>query len=154
METLQRFLAYAGDFEKSFADDDWARLRPHFADDAVYEVAAASFPCRLVGPAAIFAGFKKSLDGFDRRFDGRDVAVTSGPEIDGDELRVGWAVTYSQADLPPFVLRGHSTVRRVRTTGAATSGPSRISSARVIAASPTAAPRARAKPIPGRARNL
>ena len=111
METLQRFLAYAGDFEKAFADDQWERLRPHFADDAVYEVAATSFPCRLVGPAAIFAGFKKSLDGFDRRFDGRDIAVTSGPEIDGDEVRVAWAVTYSKAGLSPFVLRGHSTVR-------------------------------------------
>lgn len=111
MEIMERFLAYAGDFERTLADDDWSRLGGYFADDATYEVTATAFPCRLVGPAAIFAGMKKSLDGFDRFFDRRDIAITSGPELDGEELRMGWAVTYHKAGLPPFVLRGRSRVR-------------------------------------------
>lgn len=113
MDIVQRFLAYAGDFERTLVDDDWGRLRPHFTDDAVYEIAGEVMPCRLVGPTAIFAGMKKSLDGFDRRFTGRDVALTSGPEVDGDVLRAGWTVTYTRADTPPFVLRGVSTARLV-----------------------------------------
>ena len=111
MDIMQQFLAYAGDFEKTLADDDWSRLRQYFADDAVYEVKSESFGCRLVGPSAIFAGMKKSLDGFDRKFSKRDIEVTSGPEIAGDEMRVGWKVVYARDDLAPFILRGRSVVR-------------------------------------------
>jgi hypothetical protein len=111
MEIMQEFLAYAQDFERTLVDDEWARLHRYFADDAVYEVTAESFGCRLTGPAAIFAGMKKSLDGFDRRFAKRDVEVTSGPEIAGEEMRMGWKVVYTKEGLPPFVLRGRSVVR-------------------------------------------
>jgi hypothetical protein len=111
MDTMQQFLAYAGDFERTLADDDWTRLRRYFAEDAVYEVRGASFACHLVGPTAIFAGMKKSLDGFDRRFTKRDIEVTSGPEISGDEMRMSWKVVYAKEGWPPFVLRGSSQVR-------------------------------------------
>jgi hypothetical protein len=113
MDITQRFIAYAGDFEKTFADDDWTRLRQYFADDAVYEVKSKSIGCRLTGPAAIFKGIKKSLDGFDRKFATRDIEVTSGPEISGDEMQIGWKVTYTKPGVPPFVLRGRSTARYV-----------------------------------------
>lgn len=113
MEIMQNFLAYAGDFERTLADDDWERLRQYFAEDAVYEVLAKSFGCRLSGPTAIFAGIKKSLDGFDRKFSKRDIEVTSGPEIIGDEMKMGWKVVYTKDGVPPFVLRGRSTVRYV-----------------------------------------
>jgi len=108
---MQQFMAYAGDFEKTLVDDDWTRLRRYFADDAVYEVKAKSFGCHLTGPTAIFAGIKKSLDGFDRKFAKRDIEVTSGPEISNAEIQMGWKVAYSKEGLPPFVLRGRSTVR-------------------------------------------
>jgi hypothetical protein len=111
MDIMQEFMAYAGDFERTLVDDDWTRLRRYFVDDAVYEVKATSFGCRLTGPAAIFAGIKKSLDGFDRKFTKRDIEVTSGPEIVGDELRMGWKVVYSKEGLKPFALRGQSTAR-------------------------------------------
>ncbi len=111
MDIMQQFMAYAGDFERTLADDDWTRLQRYFANDAVYEVKAESFGCHLTGPAAIFAGMKKSLDGFDRKFTKRDIEVTSGPEISGDEMRMGWKVAYTKEALPPFVLRGNSTVR-------------------------------------------
>jgi hypothetical protein len=110
MDIMQQFLAYAGDFERTLADDDWSRLRRYFADDAVYEV-KAPFGCRLTGPTAIFAGIKKSLDGFDRKFEKRDIEVTSGPEVSADEIRMGWKVVYTKDGVPPFVLRGNSIVR-------------------------------------------
>ncbi|MBI3784175.1 MAG: nuclear transport factor 2 family protein [Deltaproteobacteria bacterium] len=111
MEILPQFMKYAADFEKTFVDDDWSRLRLYFAENAVYEVKARSFGCRLQGPDAIFRGIKKSLDGFDRKFSGRDIQVTSGPEVDGNEMRMTWAVTYSKEGIAPFVLRGQSTAR-------------------------------------------
>lgn len=111
MDIMQPFMAYAGDFERTLADDDWTRLRCYFADDALYEVKAQSFGCRLTGPAAIFAGMKKSLDGFDRKFTKRDIEVTDGPDVSGEEIRMGWKVVYTKEGLPPFALRGRSTVR-------------------------------------------
>ena len=111
MEILESFMAYANDFERTFVDDDWTRLQQYFAPDAVYQVNAPSFGCRLVGPQAIFAGIKKSLDGFDRRFAKRDVEVTSGPDVAGGEIRIGWKVVYRKDGVPPFVLRGESTAR-------------------------------------------
>lgn len=111
MENMQRFVAYASDFEKTLADDDWRRLRQYFTDDAVYEVISETLGCKLTGPDAIFAGMKRSLDGLDRKFSSRDVAVSSGPEIDGDEVRMGWTVTYHRQGWTDFVLHGRSTVR-------------------------------------------
>ena len=111
MDIMQSFMAYAGDFERTYVDDDWTRLRRYFADDAVYEVQSKQFGCRLVGPDAILAGMKRSVNGFDRRFEQREIAVVDGPVVEGDEMRVGWQVTYRKAGLAPFVLRGRSSAR-------------------------------------------
>jgi hypothetical protein len=110
MDTLTQFMRYAADFEKTYVDDDWSRLRQYFAADAVYEVRSDGFPAKLTGPDAIFKGIKKSLDGFDRKFEGRAIDVTKGPEVDGDTLRADWAVTYTKAGKTPYVLRGHTDV--------------------------------------------
>ena len=119
MNVGARFMAYAADFERTYADDEWGRLRAHFCDDAVYEVKSPSFPCRLIGPDAILEGMKRSLDGFDRRFDSRNISVVGAPVIEGDELRVSWNATYRKGDFEPFVLRG-STVATVRDGALAT----------------------------------
>ena len=105
------FLAYARDFEKTYKDDDWKRLAQYFTDDAVYEVRGLRLDCRLQGPTAIFAGIKKSLDSFDRTFATRKIEVTSGPDVAGDVIRIGWTVTYGRDALEPFALRGRTEVR-------------------------------------------
>ncbi|MDA8020485.1 MAG: hypothetical protein MPN21_23855 [Thermoanaerobaculia bacterium] len=109
MNVLQSFLAYAEEFESTYKDDDWTRLRKYFADDAVYEVKNVSYACRLVGPDAIFAGIKKSIDQFDRRMDSRRIEVLSPPEVDGYTLDVSWAVTYSRAGAPPIRISASTT---------------------------------------------
>lgn len=111
MDILQQFMAYAGDFEKTFADDDWTRVKPYFADDAIYEVKSVSFGCKLTGPDAICRGIKKSLDGFDRKFDRRDVEVVGEPEIEGNEMRISWRVVYHKDGLASYALPGRSVVR-------------------------------------------
>jgi hypothetical protein len=111
MDILTHFLGYAGDFEKTYKDDDWSRLGQYFTPDAVYEVKGLGMDCRLVGPSAIFKGIKKSLDGMDRKFTSRTIDVTSGPDIENDKLRVGWTVTYAKDGVPPLPLRGRTEVR-------------------------------------------
>ncbi len=71
MDPLQRFAAYAADFEKTFEDDEWTRLEGYFAEDAIYTVKGTPFDCEVRGRDAIFRAIKKSIDGFDRHFDKR-----------------------------------------------------------------------------------
>lgn len=111
MSIVEQLLAYAADFEKTLADDEWSRLTRHFSKDAVYRVESDLFGCELTGPDEIFTGMKKSLDGLDRKFATREIAMTEGPEIEGDELRVSWTVTYHKPGLPDFVLPGRSLAR-------------------------------------------
>ncbi len=111
MSTIERFVAYAADFETTLADDDWSRIGQHFSEDAVYRVESDLFGCELAGPDSIFAGMKKSLGGFDRNFSRREIAMTEGPHVEGDEMRVSWTVTYHKDGLPDFALRGRSLAR-------------------------------------------
>lgn len=113
MNTLEAFLTYAAEFEKTLVDDDWKRLEPFFSEDAVYRVESNFFGCELEGPSAIFAGMKKSLDGFDRHFPSRKIDLTEGPTVDGDELRATWEITYTKEGQPDFHLRGKSMARLV-----------------------------------------
>lgn len=109
---MPQFLAYAQDFEKTFDDDDWTRIEPYFASDAVYEVRNTSFACRLEGPAAIVRGIRRSLDGFDRRLPKRVLGLTAPPTITEDSVAFTWTATYSTAvGGPPLVLRGRSALR-------------------------------------------
>ncbi len=108
MDILEHFMAYAAAFEETYKDDDWSRLRQYFTDDAVYEVVSDSIGCTITGPDAIFTGIKKSLDGFDRKFAGRVIALKGAPEVDGDAFGVGWTVTYTKDGVAPFVLPGHT----------------------------------------------
>ena len=111
MSALQQFFAYAMAFEQTYDDDDWARLEPFFAPDAVYEVRNSALACRLEGRAAILAGLRKSLDGFDRRFAKRTLDVTDGPHEQDDAVSIGWTGTYAVPGALPLVLRGRSTAR-------------------------------------------
>lgn len=113
--SLEIFMAYASAFEETYRDDDWSRLAPYFAQDATYEVRGGPMACRIEGRDAIFAGIRKSLDGLDRRSDERRIEVTEGPVIEptaqGEELRIGWRVSYRFGDAPPTAFDGRSVVR-------------------------------------------
>jgi ketosteroid isomerase-like protein len=109
MTALQRFIAYATAFEQTYDDDDWRRIEPFFAPDAVYEVQGSALGCRLEGRAAIVAGLKKSLDGFDRRFAKRALDVVDGTHEQGDTVAIGWTATYAVPGASSLVLRGRST---------------------------------------------
>ena len=111
MSFLDRFIAYAADFEQTYLDDDWSRLERYFTEDAVYEVKNVPFACRLEGRAAVLRGIRKSLDGFDRKFAVRRVEVTGAPEILPDGVAVPWKGTYEGEALEPVTIRGRSQAR-------------------------------------------
>ncbi len=111
MGIIENFMTYAGEFEETFKDDNWERLRRFFTDDAVYSVRNISFACELRGPDAILAGLKKSLDGFDRRFESRSIEIVGEPELTDDSISISWRVTYTLGDAPPYLLEGRSSAR-------------------------------------------
>jgi len=99
MDPMQLFGGYAEEFEKSLADDDWDRLAPLFAEDARYIVTGTPFDCTLEGRAAILAGFKRALDGFDRKFDHREIEALGAPTIGPTTVDFSAAVHYKKAGL-------------------------------------------------------
>jgi hypothetical protein len=111
MSNIARFAEYAAAFEQSFASDDWSHVAPFFADDAVYEVElAAPMGGRFEGRDAILDYFKFVLDGFDRRFDTREIALTDGPTENGDSVWIRGSATYRKAGVPDLVLVLEETV--------------------------------------------
>ena len=66
MSNIPRFAAYAAAFEKSYESDDWASVRPFFAEDAVYDSGSEAFMGgHFEGRDAIISYFKAVLDGAD-----------------------------------------------------------------------------------------
>jgi hypothetical protein len=103
MSILDRYRAYADAFEESYVDDDWSRVAPFFAEQAVYE---GDPDAR--GRDAVLAKLKNGVDGFDRRMDSRTPDFET-PSVEGDTLTMRWKVTYAKSGLPDLVISGVET---------------------------------------------
>ena len=110
MNDVERFERYAADFEVAFENDDWSVVGRHFAEDAVYETLAGPpmGGCHE-GRDAVLASMKQTLDGFDRRFDSREVAFIEGPEMRGGNVWLRARVIYAVVGAPDLVLEGEET---------------------------------------------
>jgi len=109
---IARFAAYAAAFEKSFASDDWSFVEPFFTDGAVYEVDLdPPMGGRFEGRKAIMAYFKEVLDGFDRHFASRELALLEGPKEEGDSVWIRGSATYRAPGVPDYVLELKEVVR-------------------------------------------
>ena len=112
MSKLPRFAAYAAAFEKAVATDDWSLVEPFFTEDAVYEVGLGPpLGGRFEGRAAILRYFKRVLDGFDRRFASREIALLEAPNEGPDSVWIRGSATYRAPGVPEFVLELEETVR-------------------------------------------
>jgi hypothetical protein len=103
MSILDRYRAYADAFEESYVDDDWSRVAPFFAEQAVYE---GDPDAR--GRDAVLAKLKNGVDSFDRRMDSRTPDFQT-PSVTGDTLTMKWKVTYTKGGLPDLVISGVET---------------------------------------------
>ena len=110
MDPLQRFSAYAVDFEKTFEDDDWTRLEGYFAEDAIYTVTGTPFDCVVRGRDAIFRAIKKSIDGLDRRFDKREIVPGGPPEVDGNRVTFSGTGRYEKEGVDSLTIELSETV--------------------------------------------
>jgi hypothetical protein len=101
-------MAYAAAFEQTFADDDWSRLAPYFTEDVTYQVSGLPAACTIHGRDAMFAGMKKSIDGFDRKMTKRKIVPSAPPVENGDTVSFQGYVTYQRPGTPPIDL--HATL--------------------------------------------
>jgi hypothetical protein len=102
MNVPESFLAYFNAFEATYVDDDWSRLEPLFAPDAVYRVSGSGiYDCELRGRDAVFAGLRKFLDGFDRRCT-RRLGSLEPPSFSGDTATIVGVAVYTRDGSPPF----------------------------------------------------
>ena len=105
MDVLHRFAAYAADFEKTFEDDDWTRLEGYFAEDAIYSIKGTPFDCEVRGRDNIFRAIKKSIDGFDRRFDSRAIDGEGAPVVDGNRVTFSGSGHYEKEGVDPLTIQ-------------------------------------------------
>ena len=100
MDALQRFGAYAAEFEETFSDDDWARISKHFDPNIRYVVTGSPYDCELEGRDAVLAGLKKALDGFDRRFENREITANGEPTVEPAKVTFPAHCLYEKTGLP------------------------------------------------------
>jgi len=105
VSNVPRFVAYAAAFEKSYANDDWSVVEPFFSEAAVYDARLPEPLGRCCeGRDEILDYFKFVLDGFDRRFESREIALLEGPREEGDSVWIRGSATYRAAGVPDLVL--------------------------------------------------
>lgn len=96
--SIERFNEYAEAFEEVFASGEWSRLEPYFTEDAVYEIfGGPPFAGVHEGRQAVLDYLKGSVDGFDRRFDSRELETLSMEERDG-VVWTEWRIRYKAGD--------------------------------------------------------
>lgn len=107
MHILERFQAYAEDFEKTYVDDDWSRIRPYFSEDAIYEV--RGMPASQLsgkGRQGVVDTLKQSIDDFDRRCASRKLELTAPPQVDGQAVIIQWRGVYTVDGGEDLVIAG------------------------------------------------
>lgn len=102
-ELIQRFAAYAQAFEETYEDDDWSRLEPYFAPNAVYLPGDGT---HSVGRDAVLETLRRSVDSLDRRFQSRKLELLAAPVVENDLLVAQWRASYSDDDLGDLVIAG------------------------------------------------
>jgi hypothetical protein len=101
MSSIPHFARYAAAFEEAYTSDDWSLVAPFFTEDAVYEVGLPKpLGGRFEGRDAILAYFKQVLDGFDRRFASREVALLEGPSEQDGSVWLRGSATYTAPGVP------------------------------------------------------
>ena len=107
MDLRARFAQFADDFDRTVEDDDWSRIRVHFAEDAIrQENEPPLIQLRLEGIENVIAQWQEMVERFDRRFD-RRILVRTGPvEQAGNIVSMPWVGIYLVEGTPALLGEG------------------------------------------------
>ena len=107
MNFIEIFENFSADFEASYEDDNWIRLKKYFTKDATYLIVDDP-DSKSIGPDEIINFFKKDVTNSDRKFDTRTVVSLSPPPADGNHLSRLWQAKYTIKGVPDLVVEGES----------------------------------------------
>ncbi len=68
---LEIWRAWIAAFDNTTVTGEWSKAGSFLTDDVTYIVAGVPFGCELRGRDNVLAGFAKSIENFDRKFDER-----------------------------------------------------------------------------------
>jgi ketosteroid isomerase-like protein len=106
MSKFARFAAYAAAPESN----DFSHIEPFFTEDAVCETRGGPpFDALSEGREAVFAHLKGPLDGMDRQFDARELALLQGPTEQVDTVLFHLSATYAKAGRPDLEISEEET---------------------------------------------
>ncbi|MGI9589955.1 MAG: nuclear transport factor 2 family protein [Myxococcota bacterium] len=110
MDLVDRFQQYAAAFEEFFESDDARTLEPFFCENAVYEITGGEpLAGRHEGRDAVIDHLRSSLQGFDKRFDSRQLELLEGPALRDGAVWLRWRASYKTPGLPELVIDGEET---------------------------------------------
>lgn len=89
-------------FERAVDTDDWAPLKQYYHPQATYQVFGLPTPSVLQGPDNIVAGFEKSVNNFDRKFDTRKHMIVGTLPMFDDVVHYFTRVEYRKTGYPPL----------------------------------------------------
>ncbi|MEE4298223.1 MAG: hypothetical protein V2J24_02175, partial [Pseudomonadales bacterium] len=98
------FLRWYEAFETAAARNDFTAARDLLADDAVYEVEGVPYACRIEGADAIVEGLRRSLAGFDHRFETRLLGIMGAPQMQADRITAQLLAVWQRGDEPALVV--------------------------------------------------
>lgn len=104
MSLLKQFIAQRSVFESAYESGDWAPLGAFFHDDVIYEVMNMPFHCVLKGRDAVLAGFRMSVERFDKLCE-RTVGIEPVVYEEGPNVLVHSGISFSRGGSPAVFSR-------------------------------------------------
>ncbi len=107
MNLVQKFESYMQDFEQTWHDGDWTRVRRHLTDDFVHErdVRPLSWFCDEGADAAL-RRWRQEIECFDKQFDGRIFVPKARPRGDGSRVYLDWVCLFMLDGVPALIDEG------------------------------------------------
>lgn len=107
MDLAVRFETYADDFDRTVEDDDWLRIRKHFAKDAIREEHNPPvISLRHEGIDMIINEWRTIVENFDRLFDRRVLVRTAPAQQNRNVVTLPWVGIYVFSETPTLIGEG------------------------------------------------
>jgi SnoaL-like domain len=104
MSLIAKFVEQRRVFERAYDTGEWVLLEPYFQPEASYEVMNMPFHCVLRGREAVVAGFKRSVERFDRLCT-RTVGLGSKITEEGDSVLINSGIRFRRSEGPEIEVR-------------------------------------------------
>jgi hypothetical protein len=101
MNLIHKFIEQREAFETAYENGDWSLLDPFLHEDITYEVMNMPFHCVIKGRAQVLAGFKRSVEGFDKLCI-RTVGIGTKAREEGANVLGHGGIRFERPNCPPL----------------------------------------------------